>query len=61
MDELQANVLLCRIAISCKSNKQSIVALSSTKDGYVIIALLAKEGTWIKSTLDEFDLLLSQQ
>ena len=44
-------------AISWKSKKQTTVALSSTEAEYVVAALAAKEGIWIKAMLEELKLL----
>ena len=45
---------LASVAISWKSKKQSLVAISFMEVIYVVLALIAKEGIWIKSMLEEF-------
>ena len=44
-------------AIAWRSKRQSSVALSSTEAEYVAAALTAKEGLWIKTILEELDII----
>ena len=43
-------------AIAWKSKCQVFVALSSTEVEYVAVALMAKEGLWIKTIIEELDI-----
>jgi hypothetical protein len=42
-------------AIAWQSKRKSLVALSSMEAEYVAVALIAKEGLWIKKILEELD------
>ena len=47
---------LAGVTILWKSKKQTTVALTSTEAEYVVAALAAKEGIWIKAMFEEFKL-----
>ena len=43
-------------AIAWRTKRQSSVALSSTEAEYIVAALTAKEGLWIKTIIEELDI-----
>ena len=43
-------------AIAWRTKRQSSVALSSTEAEYIVAALIAKEGFWIKKIIEELDI-----
>jgi hypothetical protein len=45
--------MLCNAPISWASNKQSIVALSSTEAEYLAVTNAAKEAIWLRNLLTE--------
>ena len=44
-------------AIAWKSKRQVSVALSSTEAEYVVVVLTVKEALWIKTIIEELDIL----
>ena len=47
-----------RGAIAWRTKKQATIALSSTEAEYIAATLTAKEGLWIRSIIQELDILL---
>ena len=43
-------------AIAWRTRKQSSVPLSSIEAEYIVVALTAKEGLWIKTMIEELDI-----
>ena len=43
-------------AITWRTKRQSSIALSSTEAEYIVVALTAKEGLWIKTIIEELDI-----
>ena len=44
-------------AIACRTKRQASVALSSTEAEYIAAALTTEEGLWIKTIIEELDIL----
>ena len=45
--------LFCDVVLSWKSKYQVFVALCNIESEYVVIALIAKKGLWIKTIIEE--------